>query len=169
MFAVPLLTIFGFLLFDRKPGWQSFFLALFYSVCFTGMIMASGEQGGWQTSKFLSEFGLSAAFLIGVVTMKLFGYVRRMEAHWLGVASWGGIAVIVLGCVGTITLLRQKVYDGEQNRVLGLWTGVEKDQIWAKRDEFLASSSSYLGTIISSVTVIAMLGILMSANKKVAV
>lgn len=161
MFAVPLLAIFGFLLFDRKPGWQPFFLALFYSVGFLAMVLAGG-------GKFLAETGLAVAFLSGVIIVKLFDYVRGMNVVWLKAASWAGVAVIVLGCLGAITLARDKTYE-DDFRVLGVWTDVEKDHIWIKRDEFMKSPLSYLGTMITSVTVIAMLGMTVAANKKATV
>ncbi len=108
------------------------------------------------------------AFLGGVVTVKLFDYIRSMNVPWLRIASWGGVAVIVLGCAGTIGLLRNKAYE-EDFRVLGMWTDVEKDHIWTKRDEFTKSPLSYVGTIITSITVIALLGMSAAASKKATV
>jgi hypothetical protein len=170
MFAVPVIAIFGYLLFDRKPNWQPFFLALFYTLSFIAVSLAGGGAKGWVRSRFVSEVGISVAFLGGILILKVFDRARlAAKSKWVNWLAWVGMGIVLLGTTGTIGLLRERVYKNSDMRVLGLWTGVEKDQIWEKRDEFLASPLANVGTVVSSITVIGMVGMVVLAERKVVV
>jgi hypothetical protein len=153
MFLVPVVGIFGYLLFDRKPTWQPIFLALFY----TGSFFAVNVASGWH--KFLGEFGLSLAFLVAIVVVKAF---EKFGKRGIG---WVGIGVIMIASIVVTGSMMGREYDNDF-RVLGMWTDVEKDRIWVKRDEFLRSPLAYLGTVISSFTLIGLFGLGLMANKQ---
>jgi hypothetical protein len=91
--------------------------------------------------------------------------VKAFEKFGKRGIGWVGIGVIMIASIVVTGSMMGREYDNDF-RVLGMWTDVEKDRIWVKRDEFLRSPLAYLGTVISSFTLIGLFGLGLMANKQ---
>jgi hypothetical protein len=146
-FAIPILASFGFLLFDRKPNLQPVFLASFYSIAFA--LTALAVKGGFfpsNPSRYAPELGISLAFLISIALIKLADFLRFTSVTKVSplfdvhkgtlVNSLMGIVFLVL--VLFILISRDSLISlGENDNVLGLWTGVAKGDLWVARENFM--------------------------------
>ncbi|OGM27027.1 hypothetical protein A3D00_01990 [Candidatus Woesebacteria bacterium RIFCSPHIGHO2_02_FULL_38_9] len=155
-FMLPIFGSFGFLFFDRKPDLQSLFMASFFTIAFATIVIAGGGFFPENPSRYAPEFGISLAFLLGVVVVKFTDYLKsskgRLFAHFFIVLSilFSFVAIIF----GRDNLIKT------QTNVLGMWTGVEKGEIWIAKDKFRGASQvlGYVITVISLST-LAFLGV----------
>lgn len=156
-FLVPALGAFGFLLFDRKPNLQPVFLAAFYTILFGVIVMAGGGFFPSHPSRYTPEFGMSLAFLLGVISARLVDYLKVQKT--IKFLNLSGNAAANLLFVVTLLLLVVSIVLGRRNlrttanEVLGLWTDVEKGTIWVERERF-GGASSYMGYMITGVSVV---------------
>lgn len=156
-FTLPILGAFGYLLFDRKPDLQSVFLATFYSISFGMIVLVGGGFVPSHPSRYLSEFGMSLAFLagVGIVGMlDLLKFRKKRILAFIGnkALSFYILFVLVLALVFFILIKRDGItLDSES--ILGLWIGVEHGEIWAAKDKGgILSYSGYLITGLSALS-----------------
>jgi len=174
-FIVPVLAAFGYLLFDRKPNLQPVFLASFFTISFAIISLTGGGIFLSNPSRYVTEFGISLAFLIGVVTVKVVDYLRFYKGSespnpissgliWLNHNYFFNILLIVIlaGLISGILFGRPRLQEGNE-AVLGIWTGVERGQIWIARDRFDGTSQT-LGFTITLISV-SSLGVLGYRNR----
>lgn len=154
-FALPVLGVFGYLLFDRKPQLQPVFLASFYTIAFLMIALAGGGVFPSHPSRYIYEFGLSLAFFLSIIIVRFSDYLKLSSnpkiAKWnkkvLANSMLTGILLLLIAgiVVGRYRLL------GDGSQVLGIWEGVEKGEIWLAKDRFSGAFSA-LGYTISGTT-----------------
>jgi len=156
-FALPVFATFGYLLFDRKPNLQSMFIAGFCTIIFLIITLVGEGVVPSGPSRYLSEFGMSLSLLFGVIFVKFFDFFK------FGILSKKlpkkmGKTLIDAACALTICLLILGIILGRKNavfaqdNVLGMWTDIERGEIWLARDDFKGVHSVF-GLMITSMTV----------------
>ena len=140
LFAIPILGAFGFLLFDRKPNLQPVFLASFYTIAFLLIFVAGGGIFPSHPSRYTAELGISLSFLLSVAIVRATDYLRFHEIAWFSNTSKSLLANGILLGTGIFLILgivlgRQGIVRAEDS-VLGVWTGVDKGEIWVSKENF---------------------------------
>jgi len=166
-FTLPVLGAFGYLLFDRKPNLQPLFLASFFAIAFAIIAIAGGGIFPSHPGRYLSEFGISLAFLLSVVIVNVSDYLKftqnpKLVKYKKGYLVNTGLLVVFLLLISLAILGKYSLARG--SKVLGIWEGVDKGDIWEAKDKF-GGAPSVLGYTISGVTIFG-LGFLASRTKK---
>lgn len=148
LFIVPILGVFGYLLFDRKPELQPLFLGIFLTTAFLLIIVSGIGLMPSMPFRYLPELGVAVAFLTGaiidrVLEMKL--KINRLIINLILFLLVAGMTVGIL--VGRNKLLAYNT------RALGLWTGLERGHIWRARENF-EKGFSWLGQGITLTTLV---------------
>ncbi len=153
MFVAPVLGVFGFLLFDRKPGLQPIFLAVFFTLVFALVVIAGGGFVPSHPTRYTPEFGISLALLFGLGILKIAEYLKfqQQNAPFL---SWAVISRLIL--IGVFVLSGLGIVVGRADvesysSVLGIFSDVTKGEIWEAREDF-NGFSSLVGYVITFVT-----------------
>lgn len=157
-FLVPVLGALGFLLFDRKPGLQSVFLASFYTTVFAVIVLLGGLFPS-NPSRYTPELGISLAFFLGVGIARGTDYLRfqkRLKLSWLSGNALANtlLFLIFLALIVGIIWGRDRIV-GRPEDVLGLWTDVSRGRIWVARDQF-SGVFSYLGYAIAGLSLLSL-------------
>jgi hypothetical protein len=161
-FTLPVLGVFGYLLFDRKPNLQPVFLAGFYTITFALIVWAGGGFFPSSPSRYIPELGISLSFLLAIGVVKTADYIRfskdgkfayLREVNKRLAANGFLLLVTFLLVSGIIT--GQSRLTGLDRDVLGLWTGVERGEIWLAREK-VATFSVISGYTTTGVTVLAL-------------
>ncbi len=169
LFSVPVLAAFGYLLFDRKPNLQSVFLASFFTIGFAIISLSGGGVFPGNPSRYVAELGLSLAFFISIVIVKLADYLKFIENTKFRLLTKpifinGILIMIFLLSLYGILFGRESIHV-YNDQVLGIWTGIDRGEIWEKRDTFGVFSTVF-GYLITSSSVVS-LGFLGSKMKKI--
>lgn len=167
-FLVPLIGVFGFLVFENRVHLQSLFIALFLTIGFSALSFGS-EISVFTSSRFLPALGMAMAFFLGVVGVRLFDFLhhssilespkldslrsliryRRLISHSLA------LLVVFLLTFSTI-FLREDLVFSENPQVLGL-TSIQRAGLWEIKEKtsilesllgYLISGGTVLGTVI---------------------
>ncbi len=152
-FTAPVLLTFGYLLFDRKPNLQSMFMALFYTAVFALMVIAGGGLIPEHAPRYAAELGMSIAFLLGVVILKIYDFLMFVDIKKNRVKiagkylSFGLIGFVFLLLIMRIITGKEMIVQEEIN-VLGVWTGIDRTEIWVAKDQF-GGIYAIVGYIIS--------------------
>lgn len=144
-FAVPTLGVFGYLLFDRKPNLQPVFLASFFTIAFGFISLAGGGIFPSHPSRYVAELGISFSFLTSVVLVKLAESLKFLKDHMFYVRF---ATVFLFAILSTFILLGERKVRYKDD-VLGIWTGVEKGNLWQEKEKFEYGASAIVGYIIS--------------------
>lgn len=155
-FLIPLLGTFGFLLFENRPQFQPLFLAVFLSVGFGLLTLGTGVPLS-APSRFIPVFGVSLAFLSGVVLTNLLDFLRKL----LTIKRFQKIAhirrlipsflVSLFASLFLVTIVSGKsLRRVEETRVLGFST-IKKVGIWEVRGD-TGGLANFLGAGISFLT-----------------
>jgi len=146
LFTTPILGVFGYLLFDRKPDLQPLFLGIFLTIAF-GMIIMTGRGVMPSTPvRYFPEFGVALAFLFGVAVDRLLELRLKIKRLFVNAAL---IILVGVMTVGIVTG-RSKILAFDQG-VLGLWTGVDRGELWQAREQF-GGGYSIAGYAITALT-----------------
>lgn len=156
LFTIPVLATLGYLLFDRKPNLQSVFLASFFTIGFAIIALSGGGIFPGNPSRYVAELGLSLAFLLSIVIVKFADYLKFLKnPRFISVtkpAFINGILIILfLVSLYGIVAGRSSIHTTKDN-VLGIWTGIDRGEIWEKRDTFGVVSRS-IGYFITGVSI----------------
>ena len=161
-FLVPLLGIFGFLLFENRPQLQPMFIAFFLTISF-GLFSLGAGLAHPTPSRFLPAFGISLAFLLGILIVVLFDFLclfpkkRRLlplpvKPKWFGFGLlsllFGLIMIMIISQAGNLWQL------GE-TKVLGL-TAEQKVGVWEIREK-TSMVEGLFGYGISGITALSVL------------
>lgn len=166
-FLVPILGVFGFLLFENRPQLQPMFIASFLTVGF-GLFSLGAGIAYPVPSRFLPAFGLALAFLIGLLALYGFDFLRfsldtRLHPA-LSKLRWFKAIVsrrqlIAFGMMGLAftSMILVIVFFGrgwqiEQTQALD-FTSEQKGGIWAIRGE-TSQTGNIFGYVISGLTVL---------------
>lgn len=157
-FAIPVLASFGYLLFDRKPNLQPLFLASFFTIAFCLIALAGGGIFPSHPSRYVAELGIALSFFVSIITVKLVDLIRLGDAKKIFWLKLGGInkkhladgilLALFIVFVSAIFLGKNRL-GKKQDRVLGLWSGVARGEIWIAKDRF-GGFSRVLGYAITS-------------------
>lgn len=136
-FGIPILASLGYLLFDRKPNLQPFFLAIFYSLLFMIVVVARSSFMPSNPGRYIPMFGVSLSFLIGVGLLMGFEHfnLTRLTNLSLVKGTKDTFLILVSLILITITITGRTQVLPDESRVLGAWTEVEKGDIWSARDK----------------------------------
>lgn len=159
-FLLPLLGVFGFLLFENRPQLQPMFIAFFLTIGFGVFSLGAGVVYPIP-SRFLPAFGICLAFLLGILTAWLFDFLRTSPklkrfkiSHPYRRLSAFGLIVLAFGLTTGLTLLFGKnLWQLEQTRVLGL-TADQTAGIWEIKEK-TGKLESFVGYSISGITALA--------------
>lgn len=157
-FTLPALGAFGYLLFDRKPNLQPVFLASFYTITFALIVWAGGGFFPSHPSRYTPELGISASFLLAIGVVKLADYLRFSKDSRFAllrkisgsIAANGFLLLTVLLLISGIISGQKKLWSTSED-VLGLWSGIERGEIWLARENvtFVSAISGYITTGIT--------------------
>jgi len=163
-FIIPILAAFGFLLFDRRPSLQPVFLASFFTIAFFLIVIAGGGLFPSHPSRYSAEFGIALSFLLGVGIVKFAEFLKFSDHKIFGkinatiFANALIVFVFVILVLGVI-LGRESVVLAEE-KVLGIWTGFDKGELWTSRENFDGTPSFFGYSITgSAILTLAFLGI----------
>lgn len=156
-FLLPILGVFGFLLFENRAKLQPLFIALFLSFTFGFFSLGAGISHP-SPSRFLPGLGASLALLIGVAFVGLFDFLRLSEKinkylstqyrKWLSF----GLLGILFGSVATLIMLSRLPTSGEAI-VLGS-AAEQRIGFWEIRER-TSQIESLIGYTISILTILA--------------
>lgn len=143
LFAVPILACIGYLLFDRKPGLQPFFLALFYTLIFLIIVIMGGGFVPSNPGRYTPVLGISLAFLIGVSVLMGFEHLHFSKLSNIVPVKGTKDIFLIFVSLGLITfiLTGRNLVNESQDNVLGIWTDVQKGDVWVARDKFSVQNS----------------------------
>lgn len=160
-FLFPLLGIFGFLLFENRAQLQPVFIAFFLTICF-GLFSLGAGVGQSASSRFLPTFGVSFAFLVGLLTVWLFDFLRaspklkrlKVILPYRGQVAFGLIGLLSVALVLIIIFASRSLWQLEETLVLGL-TAEQRVGIWEIREQTTRFESffGYVITVLTSVGV----------------
>jgi hypothetical protein len=147
-FTIPVLATFGYLIFDRKPSLQPFFIALFYTIGFLIFVLAGGGLVPASPGRYTPVLGISIALLVGITILKVVEFMRNRFTRFFVIPRLKDF--LLLGMCGvmavTIFLWRDAIYR-DSDQVLGAFDDIEKGQIWVAKDYFAGKYSILGGTI----------------------
>lgn len=135
-FLLPLLGIAGFLLFENQPQLQAMFIAFFLTIGF-GLFSLGAGMAHPAPSRFIPAFGISLSFLIGVVVVALFDFLRTSPRvkrfkpiyFYRRLISFGLIGAIFVLLFILFIVFSQNFWEIQYGQVLGL-TAEQKVGIW---------------------------------------
>lgn len=155
-FLVPLLGVFGFLLFENRPQLQPMFIAFFLAISF-GLFSLGAGVAHPAPSRFLPAFGISLAFLLGILIVNLFDFLRHSPkierfsfAPYRRIIALGLIGLVLILIIATIGFSGKGLWELEQTQVLGL-TAEQKVGIWEIKEK-TTGFGSVLGYLITGLT-----------------
>lgn len=161
LFLVPILGVFGFLLFENRAHLQGIFLALFLMIIFGLLSLGMGIPLA-SASRFLPALGISVAMLAGVGLVWLFNFLRfstwlwakfkRFE-HWQEAISLGLIWFFVGSSAGTF-LANVDNLIFEESQVLGAFSPTPAIGFWEIRRQ-TSPLEAIFGYLITALTLLA--------------
>ena len=91
-------------------------------------------------SRYMSEMGISLAFLVSIFIVKLTDFIRVQEriklARINSVLMSNFIIVLILFlCLGAILVGKNRLYY-DRGDALGIWDGIERGEIGKAREKF---------------------------------
>ena len=154
MFIAPVLGVFGFLLFDRKPSLQPMFLAVFFTIIFALVVIAGGGFVPSHPTRYTPEFGISFSLLLGLLILKFSEYLK-FKPEKLPYLSWKAISsLVIIGAflISGLGIIAGRLEMDSVSSVLGIWSDVNRGEMWEARDSFngLSSLTGFAITFITA-------------------
>ena len=153
LFLLPILGTFGYLLFDRKPHLQPLFITSFCTIAFFIITAAGGNLVPSSPARYRMELGISASFLIGFILVSLIEFVRfriiniKLQGKFANVLANSLSPMVSFLLLGFTALTRNPMIYNSDN-VLGVWTEVQRGDVWVARDNFMGYHA-YIGYAIT--------------------
>jgi hypothetical protein len=161
LFVLPVLGTFGYLLFDRKPNLQPIFVASFCTIAFFIITVAGGNLMPSSPARYRTELGISVSFfaaylLVYLIEFIKFKVIKAKIANGFGTFLAGSLNPIlsVLFLATGILIRDSMIYNNTM--VLGIWTDVQKGDIWVARDGFMGYHA-YIGYAITFLGIVALI------------
>jgi len=156
-FALPVLTTFGYLLFDRRPNLQPLFIASFCTIVFFIITAVGGNLVPSSPVRYRAEMGVAASFFAAFLFVQLIEFVkfRFIKEKFKGkfysflVNSLNPVLGIVFLAAG-LFIRDIMIYDSTD--ILGVWTDVQKGSVWVARDNFIGIHA-YCGYAITAAAI----------------
>lgn len=163
LFLFPILGVFGFLLFENRPGLQPMFIAFFLTIAFGLFSVGAGVAHPFP-SRFLPALGLSLAFLLGILVVWLFDFLRF--SSWLEKLKVSpqrrkylarlSLFLVFVFMAGVIMFFGRQLGSLEETKVLGSISEDKRVGIWEIREQ-TSRLESLVGYGISGITGIGVL------------
>ncbi len=158
-FLLPLLGVFGFLLFENRPNLQPVFIAFFLVIGFSLFSLGAGAVHPLP-SRFVPALGIALAYLLGILISLLFDFIRHSSKLKKLNLSRAGRRLIAFGLLGLTFVLifliflngRFALWELETTQILGI-AAEQKVGVWELREK-IGFLENILGIIITSLTVI---------------
>jgi len=158
-FLLPILGVFGFLLFENRSNLQPMFIALFLTVVFCLFFLGAGVTHLFP-SRFLPAFGISLAFLLGILFVWIFDFLLFSEKlqKFLDIFKRKMIAFGLIGLVFAIIFLivilwGKNLWEFEQLQVLGAISPEQIVGLWEIKEQ-TSQVEGLVGYGISAITVL---------------
>jgi len=156
-FLLPLLGIFGFLLFENRPQLQPMFIALFLTIGF-GLFSLGAGVAHPSPSRFLPAFGISLAFLAGILSVWIFDFLRfspkverfKTVSAFRRIIAYGLVGLFFVLTIVIIGFFGRNLWQLEKTQVLGL-VAEQKVGIWEIKEKTTVLES-VLGYTITGLT-----------------
>lgn len=149
LFVLPVLGCFGYLVFDRKPNLQPLFLALFYSIFFALIVFAGGGFVVSEEGRYLPVLGISLSFLFGILIVKLLEVLASHSKILFYNYGLKNMLLIAISFLMMVSIYSYKWLISRQGeKILGIWTDVQKGDIWIMNDVY-SSRYSFIGDAIT--------------------
>jgi len=152
-FLLPLLGVFGFLLFENRPGLQPIFIAFFLTIAF-GLFSLGAGVAHPSPSRFLPAFGISLAFLLGILIVWFFDFLRLSEKRQL--LAFGLMGLIFALIVFIIGFFSGNLRELEQFQVLGTISSEQTVGLWEIKEQ-TGRLENLFGYAISSLAALSVL------------
>ena len=157
-FLLPLLGVFGFLLFENRPNLQPMFIAFFLTVGF-GLFSLGAGVAHPSPSRFIPALGMALAFLTGILMTTLFDFIRyssKLKKFNFSKTSRHLFALGLLAITFSLIFLvlvnyHNYLWSLEEIQVLGVATE-QKVGVWEIREK-IGFLENILGVFITSLTV----------------
>jgi hypothetical protein len=158
-FLLPLLGVFGFLLFENRPQLQPMFIAFFLTIGF-GLFSLGAGLTHPTPSRFLLAFGISIAFLVGVLMVGLFDFLRfspqlnrfKKIVPYRQKIAIGAIVAFFAMIIIIIASQAQAVWRLHDTYVLGL-TSEHKVGAWEIKEQ-TSQAERMFGLTITGLTIL---------------
>ncbi len=156
-FLLPILGVLGFLLFENQPQLQPMFVAFFLTIGFGLFSLGAGVVHP-APSRFLPAFGISLAFLIGIIVIGLFDFflfspkIRRFKivSFQRRLLAFSLLGIIFSLVLVVITLKSQSFWQLGESQILGLATE-QKVGIWEIKEK-ASGAENIFGWMITGLT-----------------
>jgi len=156
-FLLPILGVFGFLLFENRPELQPMFIAFFLTISF-GLFSLGAGIAHPTPSRFLPAFGISLAFLFGILITWLFDFLRtspklkrfKIIFPYRRLVSSGLIGLIFVLIFLIVISSYRSFSEIELGQVLGL-TAEQKVGVWEIKEK-TTQLESLIGYTITGLT-----------------
>jgi len=157
-FLLPLLGVFGFLIFENRAYLQPLFVAFFLTVCFGLFSLGTGLSHP-SPSRFLPALGISLSLLLGILAVQIFDFLRfsptlgklKVSFHGRQLFAFSFLSLLFIIMVIIILIGRQPFPFGE-TQILG----VNADKtvgIWEIKQQ-TSRLESLVGCLISAMAVL---------------
>ncbi len=163
-FLLPLLGVFGFLLFENRPGLQSLFIAFFLTIGF-GLFSIGAGVAHPTPSRFLPALGISLSLLLGIILTWFFDFlrfsswVRRNLGKFKASSEFLGyfyISLLFSLILGLMIFYGRGLWFLSETKVLGAWIEDQSVGIWEIRQK-TSSLEDLMGYGISGLTTLSVL------------
>jgi len=156
-FLLPILGVFGFLLFENRPELQPVFIAFFLAISF-GLFSLGAGVAHPTPSRFLPAFGISLAFLLGILITSFFDFLRispklkrfKIIFPYRRLVSSGLIGLIFVLIFLIVISSYRSFSEIELGQVLGL-TAEQKVGVWEIKEK-TTQLESLIGYTITGLT-----------------
>lgn len=140
-FLVPLLGVFGFLLFENRPQLQPLFIAFFLTIVFGLFSLGTGIAHPAHY-RFLPAFGVSLAFLLGLMIVGFFDFLHlspklkhfKIAPFPRELIAFSLIGLVFAFMIGVIIWSCGGLWEFRESQVLGL-TAEQKVGVWELREK----------------------------------
>lgn len=161
-FLLPILGVFGFLLFENRPQLQPIFIAFFLTIGFGVFSLGAGVAYPIP-SRFLPAFGISLAFLLGILVVGLVDFIRaspklkrfKIIFPYRRLVAAGLIGFLFALIILTIGFSGRNLWELTHTQVLGL-TADHTVGIWDIKEK-TTRLENLIGYGISGLTTLAVL------------
>lgn len=158
-FLLPILGVFGFLLFENRPQLQPMFIAFFLTIGFGVFSLGAGVAYPIP-SRFLPALGISFAFLLGILIVGLVDLIRaspklkrlKIIFPYRRLVAAGLIGLLFALIALVIVFSGQNLWELAQTQVLGL-TEDQTVGIWDIKEK-TTQFESIIGYGITALTTI---------------
>ena len=130
------------------------FLAVFFTIIFALVVIAGGGFVPSHPTRYTPEFGISFSLLLGLLILKFSEYLK-FKPEKLPYLSWKAISsLVIIGAflISGLGIIAGRLEMDSVSSVLGIWSDVNRGEMWEARDSFngLSSLTGFAITFITA-------------------